>query len=435
MKRSVIESLLGNHFDQYEVAFIRERTRRWEVRDGEVYGADVKMEDGMSLRAVKDERCVFTHTFARGEEGLRRLSANAVELLPFMEIDEGLAFPVGEGDVPALSICDDEGLGVDDSEKVSRLLGMESLILKHDKRIEKARNCEYAETELSVRVVNSRGIDREAKKTVFTIFGLAVAGDGRGDEVSYYDWSWSHRLSDLDFSALAEGVASKAVLSLGGAGLPTGTYRGIISPRAAADLLQVLSASFLGESRYKKKTRLEGKEGQPCFSPLLSIVDSGLEGVDAFPFDGEGVPSRENRIVENGVFKGFVYDGYYGAKFGKASSGNAVRGGVTAPPQNGIRGIYIVGGHTDIAGSLYEGIIIDDLMGVHTANPITGEFSLGATGWSRKGVDERPFKGIIFSGNIFELLNRVQAVGNDLKFYGPAGAPSLYLEGMTISGM
>ena len=74
-------------------------------------------------------------------------------------------------------------------------------------------------------------------------------------------------------------------------------------------------------------------------------------------------------------------------------------------------------------------------MGVHTANPITGEFSLGATGWSRKGVDERPFKGIIFSGNIFELLNRVQAVGNDLKFYGPAGAPSLYLEGMTISGM
>jgi predicted Zn-dependent protease len=45
-----------------------------------------------------------------------------------------------------------------------------------------------------------------------------------------------------------------------------------------------------------------------------------------------------------------------------------------------------------------------------------------------------PFTGIIFSGNLFEILNSVKGVGTDLGFYGAHGSPSLYVEGLKISG-
>ena len=73
-------------------------------------------------------------------------------------------------------------------------------------------------------------------------------------------------------------------------------------------------------------------------------------------------------------------------------------------------------------------------MGTHTANPITGEFSLGAVGHLVKSGKKTPFKGVIFSGNIFELLNSVKEVGSDLTFYGTCGSPSLFVEGLKISG-
>jgi PmbA protein len=434
VERSAIDDLLRRSFDQYELALVRETSRKHEVRDRELYGVDMKTEEGMSLRAVREGRRVFAYTFTAGEEGIKVLAAKANELLPFMERDEGIGFPAPSGVIPSMALFDEEGLRGPDNEKVAKLLDMEARILGCDRRIRKTRNCEYSEAEVVVRIVNSQGVDVQAGKSIFTAFGLAVAGDGGDDEVSYWDWTWSDSFEGLDFAALGEAIAHKTLASLGGAPLPTGAYEGILTPRAAADLLQVLSASFLGENLYKKKTSLLDKEGQEVFSPLVTIVDSGLAGIDAFPFDGEGVPSRETRIVEGGIFTGFLYDGYYGAKFGRPSTGNAVRAGVTAPPQNGVRGIHIVPGERDVAGTMSDGIIIDDLMGVHTANPITGEFSLGATGWMRRAGADRPFNGVVFSGNIFKLLKSLKAVGNDLRFFGAAGSPSLYIEGLTISG-
>jgi PmbA protein len=73
-------------------------------------------------------------------------------------------------------------------------------------------------------------------------------------------------------------------------------------------------------------------------------------------------------------------------------------------------------------------------MGTHTANPITGDFSLGTAGYICESGDKKPFQGVIFSGNIFELLNNVREVGNDLRFYGAFGSPSLFVEGIKISG-
>jgi PmbA protein len=312
------------------------------------------------------------------------------------------------------------------------LVEMEKAIIDFDKRIVVTRNCELQEADIQVKIMNSNGLTAEARKTLYMLSAMAVAKDG--DEVSWYDWLWSDRLNEIDAKAFGIHTAQKTVSFLSSEQIETGVYDGMLTPQASSDMLGILSSSFLSENLYKDKTMLKGKKGAKCFSRIVNIKDSGTEGTDSFPFDGEGVPSCENIVVKEGFFDTFLYDSYYGRKYDVPSTANCERAGVKELPKCGTRGFFIEKGLRNIAGELTNGIIIEELMGTHTANPVTGDFSLGAIGYLCKNGIKRPFKGVIFSGNIFELLNNVKEIGNDLRFFGTYGSPSLYVEGLKISG-
>jgi PmbA protein len=433
MDRKDIESRVSRAFDGYELFFLKERGRKYESKDKEVYGVEFKEEEGLALRAVKDGRMVFAYTYEKGAEAGEALLANATALLPFMEKDEAASFPEKHDAYPPLSLFDEKGLALDHGEKTALLFEMERSMLDYDGRIVATRNCELHETEVWVEIVNSNGLSVAARKTLYSLSALCVAKDR--DEVSWYDWSWGNAFGGLDGKGLGTEIARKAVSFLGSEQISTGKYPGILTPQAACEILAVLSDSFLSESLYKNKTKLKDRVGEKCFSEVLTIIDSGTAGIDAFSFDGEGVPSQENIVVKGGHFMGFLYNTYYGGKFGKPSTGNEVRSGLKAPPLCGCRGLFVEKGNRDIAGILTDGVIIEELMGTHTANAITGDFSLGAVGYLvRRGI-KTPFKGVIFSGNILELFSNVKEVGNDPRFYGTTGSPSLYIEGMKISGI
>ena len=423
---------LRKFFDSYEVCVLKERTKKYESSERELYGLELREEEGIALRAIKGARMVFSYTYEKGEKGVAALLENGTTLVPFMESDEHVSLPEQYADYPVLQAYDDRGLQTDDQKKISMVVALEQSILDHDKRIVKTRNCELHEVEISATIFNSRGLQAEARKTIYTLGGLCVAANG--EEVSWYDWSWSHCLEDLAPVPLGRRIAEKAVSFLDGKTLQTGAYDGLLTPGSACEMLSVVAPSFLAENLFKNKTWLKEQLEKQCFSPRLNITDSGLAGMGGFPFDGEGVPSQENLLVREGFFHGFLYDVYYGRKFGKASTGNGVRPGVKEPPKCAPRGFFIEKGTDDVAGTFQDGIIIEELMGTHTANPITGDFSLGALGYVCKGGERRPFKGVIFSGNIFEMLKNVKAVGNDLTFYGGFGSPTILVEGLKISG-
>jgi PmbA protein len=74
-------------------------------------------------------------------------------------------------------------------------------------------------------------------------------------------------------------------------------------------------------------------------------------------------------------------------------------------------------------------------MGMHTANPISGDFSVGAAGFLiEDGRVTAPVKGIAIAGNILELFRGVEGVGNDLRLYGTVGSPSLRIAALDVSG-
>ncbi len=425
-----IEAAISGLFDDHEIYYLKEKNRKIESRGKELYGLEVKEEEGVAARGIKDNRMTFAYTYEQGEEGAESLVRNLTQLMPFAVHDEDQDFPMRYETYPDADLYDDKGAG--NSDKKETLFKMEKAILDYDKRIVATRNCELHEIEIEARILNSKGLAFEGKKTLYILTGMCVAKDE--DEVSWYDWSWSNHWGEIDGEKLGRRIAQKTLSFLSGRQLETGTYEGILTPQASCDLLSILSSSFLAENLYKNKTRLKDRVGEKCFADVVNIVDSGLAGTGGFYFDGEGVPARDNVVVKNGSFQGFLYDSYYGRKFGVPSTGNGTRTGIKEPPKCGPRGIFIERGAADILSSFTNGIVVEELMGTHTANPVTGDFSLGAIGHLYKGGTSMPFKGVIFSGNIFQLLNNVKAVGTDMMFYGTYGSPSLFVEDIRISG-
>ena len=420
-------------FEDWEVCLVKERAKKYEAADGEILTMELKEEEGISLRAIKDGKRCFSYTFEKGEKGARALVENVTALMPSLDTDPCDVLPAASGHYPDLDLYDETGLRTADEVKIDALMQMESTIRTLDRRITHARNCELHESELHVGIINSRGLRAQARKTVYTLGAMAVAQDG-SDEVSWYDWSWASRYFDLDGRKLGVQIAEKALSCLSGEVLTTGVYHGLLTPAAACQILEILCPSFLSENVYKNKTCLRDKVGTRCFSPLLTVIDSGLRGMDAFPFDGEGVPSQENVLVKEGVLQTFLYDTYYAKKMEKASTGNSVRHGIKEPPRCGSRGFFIDRGRGDDPEVGSGGVLIEELMGTHMANAITGDFSVGAVGHCYSGGAWVPFKGVILSGNLFDLLGQVSAVGKDLTFYGPYGSPTLLVEGLKVSG-
>lgn len=424
---------LVSYFDGYEIFYLKKRSKKYESRDLDIYSAELKEEEGIAVRGIKDKRLVFSYSYDLSNNGIEKLISNCIELLPYLDSDDDYAFSYPQKDNSFFNIYDEEGLKLNDKEKKRLVIEFEKFIIDFDKRIVAARGCELHENEIEVRLLNSNGVFLEGKKTIYAIMGMAVAKEN--DEVSWYDWQWSFFLKGLSLETFGADIGRKAVSFLGSTQIDTGIYDGLLKPQAACDILGILSSSFLGENLFKNKTRLKDKLEQKCFSEALSIIDSNKAGINAFMFDGEGTYPKENVVVKNGEFLTFLFDIYYGKKFKKASTGNSVRLGIKEPPRCGINGMFITKGNGEISEEVLErGVIIEELIGTHTANPITGDFSLGAIGYLKKERKKIPFKEVIFSGNVFELLNNVIYVGNDLRFYGNYGSPSLLIKGIKISG-
>jgi len=76
-----------------------------------------------------------------------------------------------------------------------------------------------------------------------------------------------------------------------------------------------------------------------------------------------------------------------------------------------------------------------DVMGLHTVNLISGDFSLGVSGiWVDKGELAFPVKGVTIAGNLLDFFSRVNEVGNDLTFFGSTGGVTMKVEDVMIGG-
>ncbi|VVB64102.1 Zinc metalloprotease TldD [uncultured archaeon] len=275
-------------------------------------------------------------------------------------------------------------------------------------------------------VVNSWGIELSEKGTSMHASMEAIA---KGNDVATGTEFHNSRLLDTDLYGVGKAAAEMAISSINGSKAQGGIYDVILKPVAFVELLEyAFVPSIFADNVQKGRSHLAVHLGEKIGSDHLGIIDDGLlsGGMGTTAFDGEGVASKSNVVIEKGVLKRFLYDSYTAGKDGLKSTGNAVRSGYSDVPRLGLRNLIVGSEHAFDLLEETKGMLVNGFIGAHTANPISGDFSVEARNsfFVSPGEALRPITSMMLAGNIFDLLKDLD-VGTDVRAVDAVVTPSV----------
>ena len=435
-----VEGLLNaSALDGYEIMTGHSRTLAIEARDGKVDTFKSAEPVGVSIRILKQGGMGFSYSSSFDEPDLRRMIDSACIGAQMQTPDQFNLLP-GQADYPEMpELLDRKLTAVSVADKVARALELERLTLAGDGRIKRVRKASYGESLHSVHIRNSRSAYGSYSGSSVSSSVAAIA-EFDGDSQLGWDFGFSSGFDAIDIAAIAQSAAKMAVAQLGSQKIAGMNCPVVLDGRVAGDFLELLAPSFSGESLFKGKSLLKGRLGEQLFPAEITVRDDATlrGGMATAPFDGEGVPSRDTVLVRQGVIQGFLYDTAYAARLGGVSTGNSARSGVKGLPHLGISNFFIENGTASpvaLRAGIAKGVLITSVIGMHTANPVSGDFSVGAAGFLvEDGEITIPVKGLAISGNIIDLFKNVAMVGADLRFFSPVASPSLKIRSLDISG-
>ena len=280
-------------------------------------------------------------------------------------------------------------------------------------------------------VANTSGVFYGMDRTV-----AAVSLETIREQSTGYEFDASPFLADIDARSVGEQAASLAARSLSGRDIETGRYDIVLSPVAAASILgQVLLPAISGRNVKAGRSFLAEKIGEQVFDEHLSIYDDPFTpGLGSTTWDAEGVPTRRLIFVEQGVLQRFAYDLKTGYRYGEGSTGSAVRSG-SEGPGIGFHNLFVDGPRMKEPGD-ERAVWIHDVVGAHTANPFSGDFSVEISNpfWMEGGEQTEPIRTAMFAGNVFEMLREIGGFGKDTRRVGRLTIPSIRLNNQQIIG-
>ncbi|MFV9629920.1 MAG: TldD/PmbA family protein [Methanosarcinales archaeon] len=286
-------------------------------------------------------------------------------------------------------------------------------------------------------ILNSSGVEVQEDST--RIDGFFDCRAGEGNELSTaFEFDISRSLN-IDFFHIGHEAASEALKSMGGVSIDTSEMDVLLKPNAIADILEsTFCPSISAENIQKERSALIGKLENQIGVGELDIIDDGLmeNGIGSSRCDDEGVGSKCNRIIESGVLKTYLYDTYTAGKAGMESTGNATRDNYAQTTSIDARNLKIEYPASDIVAETNKGVIIDSVIGAHTANPISGDFSVEARNsfLIENGEITSPVKSMMISGNMFDLLQNIIGAGRDDRVLGNIITPTLKISGLKVIG-
>lgn len=446
MKKKDIARIISDRLNKYngvefEIFFSQKKILSVGIKDSQVDHFRSSREIGLALRVLDRGRLGFSYLFGPTPDTLSLLTDRAVELASQADFDPIHTFPLNEksGETD-LDLFDRDLSKINEKEKIEHVKEMENSALSSDSRIKKVRKAEYEEVINYASIINSKGLDMERQGTLITMSLMALAEDNNSSEMGW-EYDWARFYTDIDPIKIGLSAAKRGIDMLGSRQISTRTCPAVLENRVAGDLLGVWSSSFLGENVYKGKSFLKDKTGQGIASPRIQLIDDGLypRGLGSAPFDDEGTPRQKTVLIKDGRLLSYLFDSYWSKKTGSKSTGNSVRRQISSPPSTSISNLFISPGtlpFDQLIATMDQGFLINELMGVHMVDPVSGEFSLGASGmWIEKGKAVFPVKGVTVSGSIHDLFLAVEELGSDLRFLGKVGVPSLFVKEIIISGL
>jgi PmbA protein len=420
--------------------FLREaQSGSVEIKEGAIEAVIARGERGIGVRVLDDQRLGFAYTSDLSGDGIRACVDIARRMSALTERDEDLALatrPIDDADLDIYQAgIGDRPLG----ERGAIALAVEEAARGTDPRVKQFRKTTYSDSESTTIIATTSAVRASFRESYYGVMTQAVASDNGDRQVGYHGEA-ARRFGELEPARVGQRAAKRAVEKLGAKPLATQKVPVVLDPWMAMELLRAIGPLFSADNVLKGRSLFADKIGQRVANEKVTIVDDARRprGLRSAPFDGEGVATTTRTLIENGVLRGYLTSLKTAKKLGSEPTGNARRGGYGSPARIGPSNLFVAAGTDDaaIVGRLDRALAVTSLLNLHTIDPVSGEFSLGATGnYLERGVRVHPAEGITIAGNLTNLLNSVVGVGSDLVF-GPGGlgSPTLVISELSIGG-
>jgi PmbA protein len=411
------------------------------VRMGEVEKISQSGEKRLGLRLFFGNSSASASTSDVSKSAIDKLVEDTLLMARATAQDPHSGLPdAGElaREIPDLDLLDDGARSVSVEEKIRLATETENVALAFDERITNSEGAEFSNGFGRVVYANSHGFSGEYEGSNFG-HSVAPVAKSNGSMQRDYWYSSNRKFSRLESpKSVGEKAARRVLRRLGASKIKTCEVPIVFDPEMAASLLRNLSSAISGYALYKGASFLIGKLGSQIGSTLLTVIDDATiaGALGSKPFDGEGLPTRKKTVVERGTLQSYLLDSYSGRKLGLASTGNASRS-VAEPPGVSPANFYLAPGrHTpeEIIRSIKQGFYVTELIGFGV-NMVTGDYSRGAAGlWIENGELTHAVEEVTIAGNLNEMFQNIEMVGDDLEMRGRICSPTLKISQMTVAG-
>lgn len=325
-------------------------------------------------------------------------------------------------------------------EMLKFCLELEANVLDSDERI---TNMPYLGAEVSEGfsvLVNSNGIMETRNWSSGSCGAGAMAKEGEQTKLGY-SVDASPIWSELDVTKLSKKCTSRSLELLGAKPIKSGSYDILLDKRIASQIVGMYLPSFYAESAQKGQSKLASLDriGEKIASSSFSLKNNAAapDRAGSSLWDGEGMPTQNTNIIQEGMFENFLYHLESAHKWNAKARGNASRGG-SGRVGTAVQNLEVSKGQSsfkDLSKESDETLHIVKLEGSTGCSSVSGQLSIGAQGFLMKnGEVTQAVEAITLSGNFFDLIKNVKGVGDSWEDgFSGSKVPDLLVEGLNVS--
>jgi PmbA protein len=438
--RKIAESLVDRGLragaTSADAIYVGDRSSGVQVRLGELEDVSRSEGEGMGLRLFIGQRSATVASSDLSDEVLDTLVSRCLSMAQNAPKDPFAGLAPSElllsGGPPFIDTVDERE--PDPTELRERALEAE----KAATAVAGVTNSNGASASASgatVALATSAGFSGAYSTTGHGCSASVIAGEGPSMQRDY-GWHSARHLEDLeDAATIGRRAGDRAVARLNPSRPKPGKYPIIFDPRVASGLLSHLAGAISGVAVARKTSFLQDKLGELVFAPGVTIVDDPLRlrGLRSRPFDAEGLPVSRRELIKDGVLTTWIAESASARQLGIAPTGHAARGTSGAPSAT-TTNIYIEAGkrsRDELLAVYPEAVLVTELIG-HGVNPVTGDYSRGASGFMvRNGEIAESIAEITVAANLVQMFATLEPA-NDLEFRYGSDSPTLLIPEMTV---
>lgn len=428
--RRLLEAARRAGADAAEAQVGRSSTLSTSVRNQQTDELEYAADQSADVTVYCGQRKGSASTTELTDDGLDTALTQAMTIARFTEADScaGLADAelMARG-WPELSLCHPWSLSADEAGALGRR--MEAAALASDRRIQQIEGARVVASEGLSAYGNSHGFVGVEHATQQAVSCTAIARDGGGmqREIAF---SQARDASDLDdVEAVGRLAGERAANCLGARTVATTTAPVVFVPRTARSLWGHFLGAISGGALYRDATFLKDRIDTQVLSGHVQLHQRPHlpKGLASAGYDGDGVTTRERRLAQAGILRGYLLSAYSARRLGLRTTGNA----------GGVFNLEVTPGSDDfdaLVAGMGRGLVVTQLMG-QGVNLVTGDYSRGAAGyWVENGEPVYPVENITIAGNLADMFMRIEALGSDVDSQAAIITPSVCIGGMTVAG-